>query len=76
MRLTIRPPFTHVLAGSRIVRRHGCGKVDTDGSAVQDDTVELVDTPLGIVDGAHGDETETSGSVALLQVQLCPTVQS
>lgn len=39
--------------------------VDTDGTAVQHDAVELLDAAGGVLGGAHGDETEPTGAIRL-----------
>jgi hypothetical protein len=41
--------------------------VDTDRAVVQREAVQLLDASLGILNASHGDEAESSGSVALEQ---------
>ena len=54
-----------VLSGSGLVRLGGDGEVDSNLSALEILSRDVVDASLSILDASHGHETEASRSVGL-----------
>jgi hypothetical protein len=64
--------LSHVLPWSWCVRFLSSRVVYSDGSALEYDSIELLDTSRGVVNGSHGDESESSRSVSLY-ISCVPT---